>query len=148
MKDHYIICGCGRVGSRVARVLRENKAEVVIIERDRETARFLKDEGYNVIVGDVLDEKVLRKAEIENAAWLIASLGKDVDNIFLVLKAKDINPKIKIAARVSEEASLESFHRAGVNLLVLPELIGGLHLAQAILGIEKPKKLQTIEEVK
>ncbi|MCW1296230.1 MAG: NAD-binding protein [Candidatus Parvarchaeota archaeon] len=148
MNKKYIVCGAGRVGGKVANVLKQYGADVTIIERDRDVARFFKKEGYNVLLGDVLDEKTLKKANIECADWLIAVLGKDVDNLFVILKAKEMNPKIKTAARVSDESSLESFYKSGVDLLVLPELIGGLHLAKAILGIEKPIRLQTLEEIK
>jgi voltage-gated potassium channel len=148
MENHYIICGAGRIGGVVVRVLKENMVPIMIIERDRDIANFLKREGLSVILGDALDVKNLERAGVKNAKWVIAALGNDVDNLFIVLKAQELNPKIKIAARVSEEESIQSFHRAGVDLIVLPEIIGGLHLAKAVLGLEKPKALQTVEEVK
>lgn len=144
----FILCGAGRVGRKIADVLKENGKHVVIIERDRDIVGELEDDGYDVIFGDILDEETFKKAGLNEAKWIIATLGNDTDNLFIVFKSKELNPKIKIAARVCREESIETFYKAGADLLVMPELIGGLHLAKAILGLESPEKLETVESKK
>ena len=135
-----IICGAGRVGSRVAKVLKENGEEIVIIEKNPNITKLLKKE-YKIVKGSALDEKVLEKAGIRNAKWIVITTGEDADNLYIVFKARELNPKIKIAVRVSDEEAVESFERSDVNLIVMPEVIGGIHLANSILGKKSKEKL-------
>ena len=144
MKNHNIICGSGRVGSKIAEMFRKNKTEFIIIEKDMKNYEFLKREGYNVMKGNAMDEDTLIKADIANAKWILVCLGNDADNLFIIFKAKDLNPKVKTAARVSEEESLESFYKAGIDLVVIPEIIGGIQIAKSVLGMDEVDKLQTI----
>jgi len=144
----FVLCGAGRVGRKIADILKENNKHVTIIERDREIVKELKEEGHDVILGDVLDDETFKKVGLNDAKWVIATLGNDIDNLFVVFKSKELNPKVKIAARVCSEESIETFYRSGADLLVMPELIGGLHLAKAILGLESPEKLETVESKK
>ena len=136
-----LICGSGRVGSRVAKVMKENGWDITIIERNREIVNLMRGFGYNVIHGSALDVDVLKKAGIEKADWIVIALGNDADNIFITFKAKELNPKIKIAVRVSDEEALESFQKMDVDLIVMPEIVGGIHLANAILGKESNRDM-------
>lgn len=140
----HIICGAGRVGGRIAELFAESKVDVVIIEKDKKVCEYLKGKGYNVVRGSALDEKTLEEAGIKKASWLLACLGNDADNLYIVFKAQNLNPNIKIAARVSEEDSLEAFYKTDIDLIVMPEVVGGIHLAKAVLGKEQPENLQTI----
>ncbi len=136
-----LICGAGRVGSRVARVMKENGWDITIIERKRELVDLMKKFGYKVIHGSALDTDVLKKAGIEKAEWIVAVMGNDADNLYIVFKAKELNPKIKVAVRISDEEALESFQKIGVDLIVMPEVVGGIHLANAIIGKESKRDL-------
>ena len=135
-----IVCGAGRVGSRIAKVLSENGEDVVLIEKNLNTFNLLKKK-YKIIKGSALDPKILKKAGIEKAEWIVTALGEDSENLFIVFKARELNPKIKVAVRVSDEESLESFERSNVDLMVMPEVVGGIHLANAILGRESKEKI-------
>lgn len=135
-----IICGAGRVGSRVAKILKENGEEVVVIEKNPNTAKLMKKK-YKIIKGSALDGKTLEKAGIKNASWIVITTGEDADNLYIVFKARELNPKIKIAVRVSDEEALESFERSNVDLIVMPEIVGGIHLAYSILGKKSNEKL-------
>ena len=135
-----IICGIGRVGSRVAKILKENGEEVVVIEKNPEISNLLKRK-YKIVRGSALDEKVLKKAGIKDARWVVITTGEDADNLYIIFKARELNPKIKIAVRVSNEEALESFERSNVDLIVMPEVVGGIHLANAILGKKTKEKL-------
>jgi len=94
----------------------------------------LRSDGYLVIDVGPIDEKVLLDAGIERAKGLVASLGDDSKNLLLILTAKEINPHLTIAVRVNDTKLLPKFKRAGANLLVIPEAIGGVRLADALLG--------------
>src|SRR5579871_6304469 len=102
LRDHYIICGAGRVGRSVARELASKPAPFVIIEQSEpRLARF--QEQYLMMSGDATQEKVLREAQIEGARGLVAATTTDATNIYIVLTARSLNPQLKIIARASED---------------------------------------------
>jgi len=137
IKDHYIICGAGRVGTHAAEKLKENGKKVVIIENDCPTAEFLKKRGYTVVDGDCMNEDILEKAQIRKATGILACTGEDSKNVFIVLTAKDLNPSIKVATRVSDQNSRGEFERAGADIIVAPEVTGGYELAGKIIEAKK-----------
>jgi voltage-gated potassium channel len=137
IKDHYIICGAGRVGTHAAEKLKESKKKVVIIENDSPKVEFLCKRGFIVIEGDCMNEETLEKAQIRKAKGIIACTGEDNKNVFVVLTAKDLNPSIKVATRVSDQKSKGEFERAGADIVVAPEVTGGYELADKIIGNEK-----------
>lgn len=92
------------------------------------------DKGYTVIEGDCVNEEVLEKARIRKAKGLIACTAEDQKNVFLVLTAKDMNPKIKVATRVNDQKAKDEFKRAGADVIVAPEVTGGYELADKIIG--------------
>jgi voltage-gated potassium channel len=132
IKDHYIVCGAGRVGMHAAEKLKEAGKKIVVIENDCERAENMRDKGYIVVEGDCVNEEVLEKAKIKNARGLIAATGDDQKNVFVILTSKDLNPKMKIAARVNDQNSRNEFERAGANIIVTPEVTGGYELAEKI----------------
>lgn len=144
MKDHYIICGGGRVGQNVADELVKAKKDYVIIEADEMRAKKLKDKNYNVLNQDALDEKDLLKANLQNASWLIAGLGDDGDNILLVLSAKELRPELQIAARANHARIVQKLRHAGASRIVMPEVLGGIKLAQETL--QNPEPIEHHEE--
>ncbi len=137
IKNHYIVCGAGRVGIHVADKLRELKENLLLIENDPKTVKNIRKEGFLVIEGDCLDEDILIKAKIKKSKGLIACTGKDDSNVFLVLTAKDLNPRIKVGTRVNTIESKSEFKKAGADIIVAPEISGGHELAEKITGNRK-----------
>jgi voltage-gated potassium channel len=132
IKDHYIVCGAGRVGIHAAEKLKKTNKKVVVIESDVAKAEFLRKRGYMVVEGDCMNEEILEKAKIRKAKGLLACTGEDNKNIFLVLTSKDLNPSIKVASRVNDQNAKAEFERAGADIIVAPEVTGGYELADKI----------------
>jgi voltage-gated potassium channel len=132
IKDHYIVCGAGRVGTHAAEKLKKTNKKVVVIESDVAKAEFLRKRGYMVVEGDCMNEEILEKAKIRKAKGLLACTGEDNKNIFLVLTSKDLNPSIKVASRVNDQNAKAEFERAGADIIVAPEVTGGYELADKI----------------
>lgn len=138
LKDHYIVCGYGRVGKRVCDSLAQAKAKFIIIDRDRSIVEKLKARGIAAICGDVVvDFKLLNEAGAKTAKGIVATLGSDADNMFVTLSAKEINPNLLIAARAHTEAAISRLKKAGASIVVMPELLGGTELSKELLK-EKP----------
>ncbi len=134
MKGHAIICGAGRVGTHVGEKLKKEGKDVLFIESDETVINQLKSAGFEVFNGNATDEKVLHKAGILHASCLAVTLGKDGDNLLVVLAARELNPHIRIAARCNEESIVSKLQKAGADLVILPEVLGGFRLADALLG--------------
>ncbi len=136
LSDHFIICGHGRVGEKISSVMRTKGIPFVTVDKDPETIKELDELGGLTVEGNALDPRVLERAGIRKAKGLIAGLNTDSDNISLVLTANDINPALLIGARADSEAAIRRLHRAGAEIVVLPEVVGGLQLAKEILELE------------
>lgn len=132
MKNHYIVCGAGRVGMHAADRLKKAGKKVVVIDSDLPRIEFLRRRKYAVLAGDCVSEEVLNKARIKQAKGILACTNDDSKNVFLILTSKDMNPKIKIAARVNDQTSCSEFERAGADIIVAPEISGGHEIADKI----------------
>lgn len=132
LKDHYIICGAGRVGSNIAEELRKKGKEFVIAEKDLENANKLKEKNYLVVHGTSADKETLIKAGIKRAKCLFAVTGDDGKNILIVLTARDINPKIKIVARANNPDIVDKLRSLGVSNIVLPEVLGAKEMVKSV----------------
>ncbi|MCW5981263.1 MAG: potassium channel protein [Bryobacteraceae bacterium] len=133
LRDHYIVCGHGRVGRGAANELRRSGASFVIVDGDpAEVERAIKH-GFLAVVADATSDETLREVGIERARGLIAALRSDADNLFLILSAKALNPALKVASRVNEEESEAKLRRAGADAVFRPYNTTGYRLAQAIL---------------
>jgi voltage-gated potassium channel len=133
LKDHYILCGYGRVGRAAAAELKRSALPFLVIDRNPEKVeRALKD-GMMATLADSTRDETLVDAGITRARGLIAALSTDADNLFLILSAKNLNPLIKVAARVAEEASESKMRMAGADAVFMPYAITGYRLAQSIL---------------
>lgn len=147
-KNHTIVCGYGKLGKYVCSVLKEKKQRYIIIEKDAEKTVSLVSSGENVLQGDALDPNVLKKARIEKAKGLIATLGKDSDNIYLIMTATELNPHLQLAAKAEDEHAVDRLHKVGAKIVVLPQVVGGRQLANAFLEIEKTEELETVSKKK
>ncbi|MEK6907560.1 MAG: NAD(P)-binding protein [Nanoarchaeota archaeon] len=124
LKDHYIICGAGRVGENIARMLKQDKKNFVLLEKSPEVAREMEEKGYLVVQGPSVEEETLIKAGIKKAKFLIACTGEDAKNVLIILTARELNPEIIITARANEELMVKKLKRAGAKHVFLPELLG------------------------
>ena len=133
MKDHVIVCGYGRNGKQVCRMLQMDKRDFVIIESREEILKLLDaDKSITYIRGNATDDDVLREAGAEKAKSLITTLPSDPDNVYVVLTAKELNPKIEVISRASDEASELKLKRAGADHVIMPERIGGSYMASLV----------------
>lgn len=133
LRNHFIICGAGRVGSNLIRSLLGSAETFIVIERDQQKVTELIELGVAVLVRDATLEESLREANVEHARGLAACLPDDADNVYVVLTARDLNPKLHIVARAAEEQAEPKLIRAGANRVVAPTIIGGHRLAMALM---------------
>lgn len=132
LRDHFIICGSGRVGSHLVRDLTATNQTFVVIENDAQRAAEFSQTGVNVLVADATLEQTLRDAGVDRARGLAACLPNDADNVYVVLTARDLNPNLRIVARAAEEQAESKLLRAGANHVVAPTIIGGHRIAVAL----------------
>jgi voltage-gated potassium channel len=133
LTEHYIICGAGRVGRSAARELARKPVPFVIIEsNDAKAARF-NNEEWLMVVGDATKEQTLREVHIERARGLVAATTTDATNLYIILTARALNPKLKIIARASEEDAEKHLLTAGADFIVSPYSFAGQRIAQTFL---------------
>lgn len=158
MTNHIIICGYGRNGKQAAKKLLAYKKQYVIIEHNKDIIDKSQDENIPFILGNANEDEILIKAGIERASTLISALPNDADNLFIVLSARQINKGMCIISRASQETSYNKLKLAGANNVILPDRIGGDHMASLVvipdlvefidnLGIVGERNIN-IEEVK
>ncbi|MBW1943889.1 MAG: potassium channel protein [Deltaproteobacteria bacterium] len=133
LKDHYILCGFGRIGSIIARELWESKIPMVVIDTDPDNMEGLESEGIPYINDDATSDEVLLNAGIERAKGVVSVVASDADNLFITMTARGLNPGLFILARADGEATEKKLLRAGANRVMMPYLIGGHKMAQAII---------------
>src|SRR5579864_1444187 len=133
LDGHFIICGMGRVGRSVARELEREPVAFVIIENAEIKRQRFSSENWLVIAGDATLEQTLRQAQIERASGLIAATTTDATNLYIVLTARWLNPKLKIIARASEDSAEKHLLTAGANSVVSPYSFAGQRIAQSLL---------------
>lgn len=147
MSNHFIICGYGRVGEHVAQTFKKKGVKFVIIENSKSKLERAKEMEYPVIDGNAIEPKILEKAGVKKAKGVITTLDSDADNLFIVLTSKELNSAVKVAARARNESSISKLHAAGAEIVVLPEIIGGLELAKEVLHLEESHKDKLISKV-
>jgi voltage-gated potassium channel len=132
MKNHYIVCGYGRIGRVLCRDLGRASYGLVIIEKNPDLAPVMDQDGVLYITGEATDEDNLRKAGIERAKGLIAALATDTENVFLVLTARQLSPDLQIIARASHEGSKSKLKAAGADSVDSPYEMGAMSMAHHI----------------
>ncbi len=133
LKDHYIVCGYGRIGTYISGQFKAEGLPFVIIESDDEIIRRIEEEGFTYIRGDATDEKALLDAGVERAKGLITAVASDADNLYITLTARGLNPNLYILSRASEEKAEKKLLSAGADKVVSPYLIGAHRMAMAII---------------
>jgi voltage-gated potassium channel len=132
LSGHFILCGAGRVGRSAAKELARKPVPFVIIEAKHSQAEK-PEPGWLMLEGDATQESVLRQAHIERAAGLVAATTTDATNIYIVLTARSLNPKIKIIARASEDDAAKHLKTAGADSVISPYTFAGHRVAQSFL---------------
>jgi voltage-gated potassium channel len=133
LKDHFIICGYGRVGRGAAEELRHAGVPFVVVDIDPDRVERAMMAGLLAVAADSTHDDVLRQVGIERARGLVAALATDADNLFVLLSAKGLNPRIFVATRAAEEGAEEKMRRAGADAVYAPYAITGHRLAQSLL---------------
>jgi len=133
LKDHYIICGYGRIGRVLSQYLIQKYIDVVVIEKNTNRVETMNEDGILYLVGGATDEKILEKAGIQRARGLVTAVATDADNVFLVLIAKQMNPRLFIVARASQDSSKKTLLAAGADKVISPYDLGARRMAHAIL---------------
>jgi len=132
LKNHYIMCGYGRIGRIIAQELKSNKIPVIAIDQDPDSREALEHKDIPYIIGDATSEEVLIAAGIERAKGLVAVVESDADNLFITMTARGLNPDLYVLARADDEQTQKKLLRGGADRVVLPYLIGGRKMAQTI----------------
>jgi voltage-gated potassium channel len=132
LKDHIIICGYGRNGKQAATKLLAYEKAFVVIEKNKEIAEKYQSELVPFVIGNANEDDTLLQAGIKKANTLISALPNDADNLFVVLSARQINNKLNIISRASQETSYKKLKLAGANNVILPDKIGGDHMASLV----------------
>jgi voltage-gated potassium channel len=136
LSEHWIICGFGAMGGRISRELARKKTPFAIIEMEEERCRNAGEEGYLVIPGDARDESVLLSAGITSAKGIMIALNNDANNVYVILTARHLAPKIRILARANSSESLNILYRAGADKVFNPVNTGALAMASAAMKPE------------
>lgn len=145
LSDHVIVCGYGRNGRQACEQLRSGEIPFVAIESNPEMIEQMREEGDILFLeGDATKDEVLHEAGLDRAKALIAALPSDAANVFVVLTARDRNARLKIISRASEDGSEHKLKRAGADNVIMPDKIGGTHMAALI---TKPDVLEFIDHI-
>ena len=132
MENHVVICGYGRNGQQVAKELKVYMLKYVIIDQKREAVEAVLTPNDTFVEGDATLDPILLKANIKTARALITTLPIDADNLYVVLTARALNPNLEIISRASNESSETKLRMAGVDNVVMPERVGGAHMANLV----------------
>jgi len=133
LKDHYIVCGFGRMGAQIVRDLRARDEKFVVVDANPEVEELLQEEKIPYFIEDATEDEILLAAGIERAQGVVAALGSDPANLMMVLTARELNPNLFIVARVVRPESESKLRRAGANRVINPYQIGGHRIALSLL---------------
>jgi voltage-gated potassium channel len=144
MENHVVVCGLGRVGIQVANDLKFAGFKVIVIEEKTEGKQDLLN-SFPSVSGDATRDEILNQANIEKARSLIACLPNDADNLFIVLTAKAINPNLQIISRASQRSSVAKIKMAGAHHVIMPDSIGGTHMASIV---STPEVIEFLDQIR
>lgn len=142
LRDHYIICGFGRIGQLICKEFEARPIPFVVVEKNPHLCERLGRDGYLFVQGNATDDESLLAAGIERARGLITAVTSDTDNVYITLSARGLNPDLFILARAGEEGAEVKLMRAGASKVISPYTIGATRMAHAIL---RPSVVDFIE---
>ncbi len=145
LNDHVIICGYGRNGRQAAQILKKHNKRFVVIEKNAKVTDQMNHKYHDLVIsGDSTQDEILLKAGILKAKALITTLPVDADNLFIVLTARNLNSKLTIISRASEDGSDTKLKIAGADNVIMPDKVGGAHMASLVM---KPDVMEFIDYV-
>lgn len=132
LKNHFIICGYGRIGRIICKELLDDHVDFVVIEQDDVAAGTLEKHGYLYLQMDATTDEALIKAGVMKAKGLVTAVRSDANNVFITLTAKGIRPDLFVLSRTSDVKNEEKLKRAGATRVVSPYYLGGRRMAQVL----------------
>jgi voltage-gated potassium channel len=144
LRDHFIICGYGRVGRRVAEEFRAARVPYVVLDFKEEAVAAAKEHDDLLIVGDATEDEDLKRAGIDKAAGVVVASDDDADNLYISLSARNVRPDIQIVARASDEDAEKKLLLAGADRVVMPYTAAGRTMANLVL---KPQVMSFLDAV-
>ncbi|MEM7571378.1 MAG: NAD-binding protein [Bacteroidota bacterium] len=131
LSDHVIICGFGRYGQEIGMHLRQHGQPYVVIDLNMEAMEQLavQESDLLYLVGDATEDEILQAAGIDRAKGLISALVDDGDNMFIVITARQLNPRLRIVSRAQQVRSEDKLKKVGANHVIMPERMGGFYMA-------------------
>ena len=146
LKNHTIVCGYGRNGKQALLKLQNYGKKCVVIEKKPEIVKQIIEQNIPYVEGNAVEDLTLKNAGITNAENIITAFGSDSDNLYVVLSARQLNPKINIVSRAASDSSCKKMKIAGADKVIMPDLIGGEHMANVLVTpdlIEFVKKISS-----
>lgn len=133
LSGHYLVCGDSSIGLHIVEELQRTNQPFIVVEHDVAKVNALIARDILAIAGDATSDATLVAAGIERAAGLVTTLHTDADNLFVVLTARRLNPKLRIIAKAIDEATRDKLQQVGADGVVMPEAIGGMRMASELL---------------
>lgn len=135
LSDHIIICGYGRNGRRAARKLSAYNQKYIVVENDEDIVQtYLFESETLYIKGDATQDEILERAGINRAKSILSTLSKDADNLYVMITARELNPNINTISRAANESAEKKLKAVGANHVVMPEGVGGAHMATLVMS--------------
>lgn len=145
LEKHVIVCGLGRVGRQAIKELKAHNKPFVCLERDPEVVEYHRANKQVLAVdGDAAEDSNLIRAGIKEAEAIITTLPNDADNIYVVLAARELNPNLRIISRASKASSVRKLKIAGANHVIMPDTVGGSHMASLVVS---PDVLEFLDNI-
>ncbi len=146
LKNHYIVCGIGRVGSNVAHELAVTGRQYTVIDTNQAHIDAFRERYPDTLFlhGDASEDHLLVEAGIERAAGVFAVTGEDSKNLVVTLSAKQLNPAVRIVARCHEISYIEKIRKVGADAIVSPDFTGGMRIASSMI---RPQVVGFLDEM-
>lgn len=148
LNNHFIVCGAGETGKSVIKELQRAKVQYVVIESNQEKVEDLKELKIPIYHGNATHDEMLEKMRIKQAKGVITALNNDADNVFAVLSCRELNPNLHIVARSIEPSSEAKLKKAGADIVVSPNEIGGQRMAVLALNRDITKMMDIVSNNK
>lgn len=142
MKDHYIICGLGRVGRAVGEELQARGVPFLVVDKSPEVLALAAARGWLTLQGNATSDQLLEEAGIQRARGLLSCVETDAENLFIVISARALNPELKVSSRIIDESNLNKFKKAGVTSAYSPYSLLGRKIARSM---TRPRVIEILD---
>ena len=144
LRDHVVLCGYGRMGQMVAQHLRRHNVPLVVVDHSADRVSEAQGAGLLALLGNAVEEEVLKRAGLQRAKTLVTALPSDAENVFITLTARNLNKRLRIIARGEHFSTRQKLIQAGADRVILPAAIGAQQIAYMIL---RPYTVELLELV-